>query len=371
MLNERNLRIKIYRSRKVGGKRAVKDLLSTLRVFLAKGSIKHTSNSAIITLFIYNKERNFNLIKSLYRFRRVIRKASLEGLIQLKYWKRKKHRRIYFKRLPFLKILYRFNKKKILNYSEMKIIMMKQYRSIEKNSGFTNYLYRADSIIDYSWRTKTINDPISFHRFKGSGEPLLIENKVRMSKKIEKYNRYLYLVLTNKKKFEKRYLENLRVLASKIYNKNVTFNFIRLKKYYLNSNIYTQIITLKLKNRDYSVSRVLGMSLNSIKVPHPTKVRLEILKSKLRINKIDHNIVFDLLSKTIEGGHWFEHLLFKYNNAIVNPLSWFGLSKRQKPDFLPLHLTQCEKIEKREIREKKTYKTFKKISIYGIWFYKW
>ena len=63
----------------------------------------------------------------------------------------------------------------------------------------------------------------------------------------------LYVLQTNlyinKAKFENSYLQGLIILISKIYNKNVEFNIINLKYFYLNSEIYTQPLVLKLRKR--------------------------------------------------------------------------------------------------------------------------
>jgi len=87
--------------------------------------------------------------------------------------------------------------------------------------------------------------------------------------------------LLNEKKYQKVFLENFRKLACKIYNKNVIFNFVKLRKYYLNSNIYTQMIALRLKKRELGLS-ALGISLQNISLPAlPAKQKVKISKKKL------------------------------------------------------------------------------------------
>ena len=60
---------------------------------------------------------------------------------------------------------------------------------------------------------------------------------------------YKYLLYINKVKFEKFYLQNLISLIKKIYKKNVEFNIINLKYYYLNSDILTESFLLKVRRK--------------------------------------------------------------------------------------------------------------------------
>lgn len=44
-----------------------------------------------------------------------------------------------------------------------------------------------------------------------------------------------------------KYLPTLKLLISKIYNKNIQLNIVKLKYLYLNSDIFMNVISLKLK----------------------------------------------------------------------------------------------------------------------------
>jgi ribosomal protein S3 len=69
------------------------------------------------------------------------------------------------------------------------------------------------------------------------------------------------LLKYNKIKFTKTFISKLIFLIEKIYNKRVEFNIVNLKKMHLNSDIYTQAVALKLRNRDNRLYRVLKSSL--------------------------------------------------------------------------------------------------------------
>jgi ribosomal protein S3 len=49
------------------------------------------------------------------------------------------------------------------------------------------------------------------------------------------------------------FLRKLGYLVENAYNKKVEFNVVELNQHYLNSDIYTQIVALKLKNRKNSL----------------------------------------------------------------------------------------------------------------------
>jgi hypothetical protein len=55
-------------------------------------------------------------------------------------------------------------------------------------------------------------------------------------------------------------------LVEEIYGKKVEFNIVKLKKLHLNSDIYTQTVALKLKNRNNNLKKVLQSSLNKAQI---------------------------------------------------------------------------------------------------------
>jgi|SRR5271167_1409846 len=77
---------------------------------------------------------------------------------------------------------------------------------------------------------------------------------------------YKLLLNLNRFKFEDKFITKLKSFINKIYNKEVEFNTINLRTLYFNSDIFTQIIALKLKNRDNSLLKVLKTSLSLIEI---------------------------------------------------------------------------------------------------------
>lgn len=314
-----NIRLNKYRSRNKGLYNSLKKRLSVNKIFVSKGNIKHTSSKAIITIFLFKVMDNIVWFKSVKRLVRLIFSNKFEKGIErlstkgFKYKDRKKHRKIFFKFLRKQKLVFFLNLKKILNSEESYFI-------------YLNYLNKKFNTNSKIFGLKNSKNQNFTYEKKGNFE-ILTEYRLRIFQNlIFKYNRYLRALKLNEFKFKKTFLENFRKIASKIYNKNVTFNFVRLRKLYLNSNIYTQIVALKLKRRELSVSRVLSKSLLNIKLPRlPFKGKYTVLKSKLRVNITNHNILFDLikLRQTKAKTLWFNLLLFKFNR-FINPFSLFG-----------------------------------------------
>ena len=65
----------------------------------------------------------------------------------------------------------------------------------------------------------------------------------------------------------------LKLFIAKIYNKEVEFNIVNLKTLYLNSDIFTEAISLKLKNRNNRLLRVLKSSLHIVKLPKVNRIK--------------------------------------------------------------------------------------------------
>jgi hypothetical protein len=99
--------------------------------------------------------------------------------------------------------------------------------------------------------------------------------KTLLEKEITTVAYYKLLLNLNKYKFEDILLLRLSPLISKLYNKKVEFNIVNLKAVSLNSDIFTQAIALKLRNRDNKLLTVLRYFLYMIKLP-----KINLLKER-------------------------------------------------------------------------------------------
>lgn len=86
------------------------------------------------------------------------------------------------------------------------------------------------------------------------------------------YLYYVKMLSINHAKFKNWFILGLKKIISKIYAKKVEFNFVNLKYIHLNSDIFTQSIAIKLRNRENSLLRVLKKGLKLVKMPALNKL---------------------------------------------------------------------------------------------------
>lgn len=218
------------------------------KIFVGKAELKHTSSKVIITLYVYNKQKEMlaNKIKNLER------KLFSYPLDQ-------NHHLSGGGKSPIdnLKTLSFKDKFEIID--RQKSYIMKQVEN-EKililNSYKVNGAFNIHNVRLYNEFTKNL-----------------------LEKELIAMTYYKLLLDFNKLKFEDAYLLRLSNLLSKIYNKDVEFNIVSLKYLYLNSDILSQAIALKLKNRNNRLLRVLRSSLSMVKLPLRNKVT-ETIKNR-------------------------------------------------------------------------------------------
>jgi Mitochondrial ribosomal protein (VAR1) len=123
----------------------------------------------------------------------------------------------------------------------------------------------------------------------------------------------LYLFRFNQAKFKMYLMEKLTNLVKNLYNKEVVFNIVNLKKMHLSSDIYTQAVALKLKNRDNKLYRVLKSSLRKIKIPNFSKInenKNKPNKDEYIDNKIRNSLINSMFTK--------ENVKDPLNNLLLN-----------------------------------------------------
>src|ERR1700683_3578142 len=148
---------------------------------------------------------------------------------------------------------------------------------------------------------------------------------------------YFKLLQANKLKFDGVFLVKLIDLIKQIYNKNVELNIVNLKKMHLNSDIYTQAVSLKLRNRDNKLYKILKASLRKIKLPVIRKIaekQKKPNKDEIFINRIRNNTISTMFliknKKTKNINDRLQNLLLKFfplaDNLKINVVR----SKRSK-----------------------------------------
>lgn len=124
----------------------------------------------------------------------------------------------------------------------------------------------------------------------------------------------------SKVKFTRNFMIKLTHLVQNIYNKKVEFNIVNLKKMHLSSDIYTQAVALKLKNRDNKLYRVLKSSLRKIKLPAISKINEKLPKpnkDKIFVNRIRNNLINSMFTN-LDGRDSLNNLLLDFFPSLDN-----------------------------------------------------
>lgn len=222
--------------------------LSINRIFVSRPEIKHTNSKVIITIYSYNRQR----IALLNRIKLKIKKVLLLFFIFLNFTN-------YTNKVTKV-----FNKK-IIKQSNLDLFKP-IYNKILKNLLYKDLLY-------------------------------IRKQKLKLE--------------LNKFKFKEKFLYKLSILVSKFYGKKVVFNIINIKNIILNSDIFTEILTLKLRK---DRAKVVGM-MN--KILAKTKI------SPSNTNKIQKKF---RLAKSIN----FNLLANKYKNLSLNSI----INKKKNLDLI-------------------------------------
>ena len=275
--------------------------LAASKIFISKAELKHTSTKVIITLYIYNEERR-RLIKRLKRMQALLffslnsayinKKLEYNSLLSLG------------KKLNFISGVEAFSLKALLE--EIRVCLIEEIK-LEKKGLFTiNKLnLRKEKLLiikgleDNLSKTlailsSSINDSVTFNYYENIYNKYL--SKTFLEKEIALISYYKLILSLNKYKFEDVFLSKLSVLIGKIYNKEVEFNIVNLKAIYLNSDILTQAISLKLRNRDNRLLRVLRSFLSMVKLP-----KVNVLKERFAYVNIKNLWVNKVKNLTIDS----------------------------------------------------------------------
>nr|QBP39464.1 ribosomal protein S3 [Pertusaria propinqua] len=218
---------------------------STNRVLISRAELKHTSDKITITFFVYNRQKIAYLKKS--------KKIALRILKQKKAFVQKI---VYLLKKAF-KVIWKVRRTKM--------------------SSFNNYLAR-----DY------------FKHYETKFSKKFIKKAL---KREMLYMAYTRILCFNKSKFDNRFILPLKTFFVKVYNKKIQLNIVSLKSMHLNSDILSQIITIKLKNRKNRILRVLKFAFKTLKKPKLRKFQL-IGKKRDRINYLQNLRISDLINNS-------------------------------------------------------------------------
>lgn len=126
----------------------------------------------------------------------------------------------------------------IYTYNREKIVLLKKIKKVKNFLRFLQFLMRKKPLLKKKFATD--NNYL----------PLKIKKDLKL---IRSYSLRLKL---NIHKFQEKLLYILSSLVSKYYNKKVEFHIVNMKSFILNSDLFTQILTLKLKRKNKKKSRM-------------------------------------------------------------------------------------------------------------------
>jgi len=221
--------------------------LSVNRIFVSRAELKHTASKVIITLYVYNRQKKYfynklNLVNINEQLTNtnLIEKIKLEGL----------------------RVIEEVRKEKELIANVVGLIVPDIFKIYEQQQ---------------------------------------YEDFIRKSLEKEMLSIfYKNILFFNKSKFDNTYLLRLNNLLSKIYYKKIEFNLVNLDYLHLNSDILSESIIIKLRNRKNRLLKVLKTSLNMVKLPYLNKLNLKLNLKNLVLNKTnsinENNIIENILN---------------------------------------------------------------------------
>jgi len=196
--------------------------LSSNKIYVSTGEFKHTNNNVIITLYLYNRQKHNYILR--------IKK---EYLNIFKLYKKRLNKKINLIKLIALDSIKKANREK---YLIIKTLNNTQTFSIKNSKSLSEYI------------------------------TLFYKKVVEQSfAKLSMYMYYRQLIYINNTKYSYIFLQNLKKYLEKIYNKNVEFNLINLKHFYLNSDILSEAITLKITRNRRKILKYLNNLKKKVK----------------------------------------------------------------------------------------------------------
>jgi len=246
--------------RKIRSSRLLRRLrkLSSNKIYVSSGEFKHTNNKVVITLYLFNRQKlNFDkkIIKGFYKA------WSNQDIL---------NRRWLLLEAKAMQSIKKWNKKKLV----------------------------LIDIIESHTKKKQILD------FKGLSKYIILFYKKLMKKSLDKYLLHKYyqqLVFINKSKFNYNYLQHLKKYLEKIYNKNVEFNLINLRRFYLNSDILSESITLKIRKNRRKLLKYLNTLKRKIKVRNKKNLYYKPVFSKF--NNVEKKYLEGVILRDIKYRH--------------------------------------------------------------------
>jgi hypothetical protein len=228
--------------------------LSLNKIFVSNGEFKHTNNKVTITLYIFNRQKR-------------------------SYLNRMKKMRFF----SFYTYEQKSNiAKKIMRESKLKILHF-----LKKNESTLLTVIKINELINKSNKKVNYGSVIDLCKY------VRIFYKKYTTKSyiyIKTFFYYKQLLFINRIKYSYTYLKHLKNILEKLYNKNVEFNLVNIKRFYLNSDILSESITIKLTKNRRKMLRYMKNIKKKVKV---NKKRILLIKP---VREIKESISMDKIA---------------------------------------------------------------------------
>jgi hypothetical protein len=258
-------------------KRANKNRYSANKIYVSKAELKHTNTRLSIILYIYNKqksliERNIRKLINL-----TINKKDL-------VWDKNKNK-FETVSIPIHKNRLGYIFKRFLQFKKWDNVLLVKNNNILKN-------------ISVKIKKKYIKS----HKMSMYNRLLKRLNRLEIS-----FINYTNLINFNKSKFSNLLLNlkdlGLISLIEKIYNKNIQIKVVELKSVHLNSDVFSQAVALKLRDRKKKAVRVLRKAIiQMVKIPD-FHTLITFYDS---IDNINKNNILNVIKQQVVSGVRFE-----------------------------------------------------------------
>lgn len=278
--------------------------MSTKKIFVSKGEVKHSNDKAIVTFYIHNAERLF-LDRAITLLSRALYNPARP--LTRNIHKTKQVRITYNRRLSFKEFWHLIGKnhyykkwcsKQFVQNLDLRNLVLKNINNI--------YLILKKMVV-----FKLITEEYKNKTFINLCEkitPVLPHPQFKEIMPVyEKYytahlNNLKIKKLLNRNKFRNGFMDKLLELVEDIYGKKVEFNIVKMKKLHLNSDLYTEAVALKLKNRNNRLYRLLKSSLNKVQLPafyRAAEVFHYLNKNDLLVNIIRNDKITSMLKSNV------------------------------------------------------------------------
>ena len=244
------------------------------KIFVSKAEIKHTNYKAIVTIFVYNREK-LVLLKKIKIFQKILVKLMIKS-----------------------KIL------ELLSFPSPESSGTKINRRSALFMNNTN-VWESTALLNYNLKGDLNKSYKEFYSLS-----------IKISKTLAIIRKYRLRLSLNKYKFEDKFLYKLTQYISKYYGKKVEFNIVNVKYIAYNGDIFTEILTSKIKKEKTSPVRKMNDLLSKVFLPKVNRiiergrieknVDLELVDNKYKninissiINNNNNNLVKDSLNKLL------------------------------------------------------------------------